>query len=157
MGVGPSAQLLARQGLAATSRATPSVRLAIDASPSVGYLEPMACHGHSRTDERHLALHRAAFENLAEQPELQARVLELLERWLGREDLRSSRRWLERWQEMLTSWSLAARKEHVLDQEHGQVLRQCSPLAPALTPRERWAVLKGIHERPDAERRAADP
>ena len=35
----------------------------------------------------------------------------------------------------------------VLDEEHGQMLRQCSPLAPVLTPRERWAALKEINQR----------
>jgi hypothetical protein len=44
-------------------------------------------------------------------------------------------------------------REHVLDAEGGQVLRQCSPLAPVLTPQERWAVLKEVNQRLEAEDR----
>jgi hypothetical protein len=115
----------------------------------------MPRHGHSRADARNLALHQAALLKLKQRPELQARVLELLDRWLGQEELQSARRSLETWREMLTSWSLAAVQEQVLDEERGQVLRQCSPLAPVLTPRERWAILKTVNERLEREERGS--
>jgi len=111
----------------------------------------MIRHGHSRSDERSLALHGAAFEKLRQRPELKGRVLQLVARWLGQEELQSSRRWLEEWRDMLTSWTLEAVREHILDEERGQVLRQCSPLSPVFTPRERWAVLKHVNERFKAE------
>jgi hypothetical protein len=42
---------------------------------------------------------------------------------------------------MLSSWEVDRIAGVVLDPDEGQTLRQCSPLGPALTPRERWAVL----------------
>jgi len=113
----------------------------------------MPHHGHRRADARSLELHRAAFEKLSRHPELRVAALGLVERWLEREEVRSSKRWLEEWRDMLSSWTLAAMVEHVLDAEGGQVLRQCSPLSPVLTPRERWAVLREVNKRLAAEER----
>lgn len=117
----------------------------------------MATHGHSSADARNLQLHRAAFEKLRANPALKARVLELTERWLSSKDHECSRPWLEAWREMLTSWDLGSLEREVLQPEHGQILRQCSPLAPVLTPRERWAVLREVNERLAAEERGAVP
>lgn len=105
------------------------------------YQEPMLDHGHKRADARHLLLHRLALEKLRQHPELRAPVLELLDRWLADVSLRPSHRWLAQWREMLTSWPFDRLAEAVLDQKDGQTLRQCSPLGPVLSPRERWAAL----------------
>ena len=45
---------------------------------------------------------------------------------------------------MLAAWPIERIAETVLEDETGQVLRQCSPLGPALTPRERWAALAEV-------------
>ncbi len=114
-------------------------------------------HGHFHADARNLELHRVALAKLRADPALKARVLALVERWLSSPEHECSRQWLEKWREMLTSWDIESMEAEVLDEERGQVLRQCSPLAPALTPQERWAVLKRINRRLAAEEGATPP
>ena len=110
----------------------------------------MKYHGHSKADARHLHLHSVALEKLWAEPELKPRVLELLDRWLRDPEHSSSRPWLEEWLKMLRDWPQERMAEVVLDEEKGQSLRQCSPLAPVLTAKERWAALKEINQRLDA-------
>ena len=107
----------------------------------------MLFHGHSKADARHLHLHRVALEKLRREPALKLRVLALLEKWLGGPEGQISQPWLEEWRTMLRDEPLDHVAKVVLDEERGQVLRQCSPLAPVLTPRERWAALKEINQR----------
>ena len=45
---------------------------------------------------------------------------------------------------MLSDWPLDRIAQVVLDLDGGQTLRQCSPLAPVLTPRERWEALAAV-------------
>jgi hypothetical protein len=104
-------------------------------------------HGHRRADQRNLHLHRAALEKLRTDPEVRARCLALVMRWLASPDLRASRQWLEEWHTMLREWPVERIADIVLDQERGQTLRQCSPLSPALTPRERWALIREARAR----------
>jgi hypothetical protein len=104
-------------------------------------------HGHRRADARNLHLHRAAIAKLRVDPTLRQRCLALVERWLATPDLRSSSRWLEQWRAMLGNWPLDRIAALVLDETEGQTLRQCSPLGPALTPRERWSLLREINAR----------
>jgi hypothetical protein len=101
----------------------------------------MSEHGHTEADLRHRRLHQVALDKLGGHPELLPSVLALLDRWLAREDLRPSRRWLEQWRVMLTAWPFEKLRQAVLDEEAGQTLRQCSPLGPVLSARERWAAL----------------
>lgn len=77
-------------------------------------------------------------EKLERHPELLAAVLSLLDGWIRNEELRASRIGLEQWRQMLTRWPFEKVRALLLDPERGQVLRQCSPLGPVLTPRERW-------------------
>lgn len=114
----------------------------------------MASHGHARSDLRHLHLHRVAIENLRRHPELRRACVALLDEWLERKEHAASRRWLMQWREMLSSWTVQQIAEVVLDPESGQTLRQCSPLAPVLTPQERWAALEEIERQPAANSRA---
>ena len=102
----------------------------------------MKRHGHARTDYRNLALHRAALDKLRLQPQLLSRVLALLEKWLADDALKDSRPYLRQWHDMLTKWPFERMAEFVLHPENGQAIRQCSPLGPALTPRERWSIFK---------------
>ena len=101
--------------------------------------------GHRMSDLRHLHLHRMALEKLRERPALRRQCLELLDRWLASPEQAPSRTWLEQWREMLTDWPLERIAGTVLDPEGGQTLRQCSPLGPVLTPRERWAALAEVN------------
>lgn len=110
-------------------------------------------HGHARADRRNLHLHARAIENLRRRPELRARVLELLERWLAGESTASSRAWLDEWRVLLRDEDVDRLAAVVLDPERGQSLRQCSPLGPALTPGERWEALREVNEALRRERR----
>lgn len=106
----------------------------------------MKHHGHSRADARNLHLHRAAFAKLRDEPALLQRCRALLETWLASPGQQPSRGYLEQWREMLDSWPLEQIAATVLDEASGQALRQCSPLGPVLSPRERWELLDEINE-----------
>ena len=75
-------------------------------------------------------------------------------RMASRTEHAPSRPWLMQWREMLSGWTPEQIADVVLDPESGQTLRQCSPLAPVLTPQERWAALEEVERRPrsDADR-----
>jgi hypothetical protein len=103
-------------------------------------------HGHFRSDRRNLHLHRVAFDNLRRHPERKRECIELVERWLADEDHAPARQWLDGWREMLSTWPIERVEAVVLDPDAGQTLRQCSPLAPALTPQERWAALEALEQ-----------
>lgn len=108
-------------------------------------------HGHERADQRNLHLHRVALKKLRRYPELTSHALELVEKWLEDEATQPSRAWLEEWRVMLSDWSVERMMDVVLDPQGGQTLRQCSPLGPVLTPRERWDALHEINERMRSE------
>jgi hypothetical protein len=109
-------------------------------------------HGHERSDRRHLHLHRVAIEKLGRHPELRGSCLALVEQWLRRPEHAPSKPWLIQWREMLSSWPTQAIADAALDPETGQTLRQCSPLAPILTPQERWAALEEVDGNAAVER-----
>jgi hypothetical protein len=91
-------------------------------------------------------------EKLRRQPELRRSCVALLDEWLERKEQAASRQWLLLWREMLSSWTVQQIADLVLDAESGQTLRQCSPLAPVLTPQERWAALEEIERQPVSDR-----
>ncbi len=91
-------------------------------------------------------------EKLRRHPELRRSCVTLLDEWLAQREHAASRPWLLQWREMLSSRTLQQIADVVLDPESGQTLRQCSPLAPVLTPQERWAALEEIERRPASER-----
>lgn len=97
-----------------------------------------------QSDLRNLHLHRAALEKLRAEPSLRAACLDLLARWLAAPEHRPSRPYLERWRELLTEATEEELVRVVLDPEGGQTLRSCSPLAPVLSPAERWALLRQV-------------
>ena len=101
-------------------------------------------HGHTKADARNLWLHRAALRNLRERPELRQPCLDLVIRWLEKPEQAPSARWLQQWREMLESWTDDRIAGIALDETAGQTLRQCSPLGPALSARERWRLLAEI-------------
>ncbi|MCC6811326.1 MAG: hypothetical protein IT381_28100 [Deltaproteobacteria bacterium] len=102
-------------------------------------------HGHSKADARNLGLHQVALKKLAQHPELRVRCIALVDRWLAMPERAPSASWLRDWRQMLETWSDAQLASVVLDEVGGQTLRQCSPLGPALTPRERSAALIEIN------------
>ncbi len=114
-------------------------------------------HGHRQAELRNLHLHRAALAKLHDRPEFRKACLDLVERWLVQPSLQASRPWLEQWRDMLASWDWQRLAETVLDEAAGQTLRQCSPLGPVLSPRERWSLLAEVERQLQAEKRETSP
>jgi hypothetical protein len=100
-------------------------------------------HGHAKAEERHLALHRLAFEKLRADPEGgKHKARELLERWLGMANLEASHLLFRRWQALLDRPVDEIEEEILGDTDHQLI--QCSPLGALITPRERFAVYQRL-------------
>lgn len=102
-------------------------------------------HGHRKSELRNLHLHHAAMEKLRREPHLREPCLQLVQRWLADPENGASHPWLQSWEQMLTSWDVPRMAAVVLDDLEGQTLRQCSPLGPVFSPRERWSLLATIN------------
>ena len=104
----------------------------------------MTDDGHRIAEERSLALHRLVAERVLASPELVDEARARLKRWLATGAFDPS--WGTRWLEILDrpTEDLAA-----LLTDPGQRardLRQSSPFAGAIDPRERWAVWRRAGE-----------
>jgi hypothetical protein len=97
-----------------------------------------ALRGHHRIDQRSLALHRAIAEKLRERPALLEMARENLDRW-SKENSRSQPYW-EAWREILSGPFEDLLELLVEDSERMTALRQATPLAGVLEPKERWAI-----------------
>jgi len=98
-------------------------------------------HGHAKTDERNLELHRLALRKLKAEPEAGRRkALALLDRWLAMPHLQRQIPLLRRWRELL-QWTPEQLEAYVLS-DAAQPLRQCSPLGALLGPRERFTIYR---------------
>lgn len=102
-------------------------------------------HGHYESDVRNLHLHRVAFAKLAREPELLVAVLSRLDAAIIHEGDRGNTSVRREWRRLLTECSLDAAAEVVLQPDSGQLLRQCTPFAGVLSPRERWAALADVN------------
>lgn len=98
---------------------------------------------HIRIEERSIALHRAVAERIRENPGLMKEAVKNLQRYLqqffskGREPSSA----LLEWQDILENLSLEEVLEFMVsDSERARRLRQSSPFAGILTPRERWRI-----------------
>jgi hypothetical protein len=103
-----------------------------------GMADANDCRGHGRIDARSLAMHRAIAAKLRASPELLSIATDNLRRWQGTAG---------RSQPYLTAWAeiLARPAEEVLDliqqdSESMRAMRQASPFAGVLSPKERWAI-----------------
>ncbi len=81
--------------------------------------------------------------HLERDPRLQKEALRLLETWLSREDLAGCHKHLRRWRELLLTKSVPEIRQCVFGADRD--LLQCSPLAVAISPRERFEVLASLH------------
>jgi hypothetical protein len=93
---------------------------------------------HRRIDERSLAMHRAIGEKLRAHPDLVDVALDNLKRW--EVTLVRSQPYWDAWREILQR-----PLEEVIallgeESERMTALRQATPFAGVLTPRERWAI-----------------
>lgn len=100
--------------------------------------------GHRLIEERSLWLHRAVADKARHDPGVLSRARERVEGWLL--DGSVHPRYAEAWRRLLSS-----EPEQVFDRlvdpgESMSALRQCSPFAGVLGPRERWRILRQARE-----------
>jgi hypothetical protein len=98
----------------------------------------MIARGHARVEARSLAMHRAIASKLRAQPELLAVAHDNIARWTAERG--RSQPYLDEWRRILArpiDEILALIEE---DSETMRALRQCTPFAGVLTPRERWDI-----------------
>jgi hypothetical protein len=93
-------------------------------------------------EDRILAQHRRIAERLADNPELIGRAKSNLHRWRSMRGDEPPPTWLVAWQEILDGSVDDVVAILTDSSEHGIWLRSCSPFAGALSPRERWQILK---------------
>jgi len=111
----------------------------------VGTLGEMNGVTHRLAEERSLALHREVARKLRERPELLDAARERVRSWL--ESGCASRHWAEAWNEALEG-SLDDVIALITDaSQRARDLRQTSPFAGVLDPRERWEILRRVRGR----------
>lgn len=93
---------------------------------------------HQEIDRRSLALHAAVAEKLQQQPELLAVARANLERW--RQGAGRSQAYLDAWEKILELPLEELTRQMLLPGEKMTAMRQASPFAGVLTPRERWRI-----------------
>jgi hypothetical protein len=110
----------------------------------------LSLQGHGRIDRRSLALHRAIAEKLRANPTLLAIAHDNLDRWSlvgGR-----SQPYWDAWREILDRPLGEVLDLMLEDNERMTALRQATPFAGILTPKERWAIYErfgqGLRENP---------
>jgi len=94
--------------------------------------------GHERIDRRSLALHHAVAEKLRAEPSLIGIARENLERWAATAG--RSAPYLDEWTRILDRPLEDVLRLIEQEGERMTALRQCSPFAGVLEPKERWAV-----------------
>jgi hypothetical protein len=94
--------------------------------------------GHARVEARSIALHKAIAAKLREHPELLAIAHDNLARWMA--DRGRSQPYFEEWKRILALPPEEMPALIVEDSERMTNLRQCTPFAGVLSPRERWDI-----------------
>jgi hypothetical protein len=94
--------------------------------------------GHRRIDQRSLAMHRAIADKLRADPSLLEIARDNLDRW-SRTGSASQVYW-DAWREILSRPLDEILDLLVDDSERMTAMRQTSPFAGVLEPRERWAI-----------------
>ncbi len=94
--------------------------------------------GHERIDQRSIALHRAIAEKLRGKPEVLEIAHRNLERWMAVET--RSMPYFQAWKQLLARPFAELLPLLTEDSEAMRALRQATPFAGVLTPRERWAI-----------------
>ena len=94
--------------------------------------------GHERIDQRSLAMHRAIAQKLRAQPELLQIARDNIERWYP--GAGGSKPYLDEWRRMLDFPLEELISLFLEDNQRMTALRQASPFAGVLEPKERWAI-----------------
>ena len=100
---------------------------------------------HDLAEDRSLDFHRAVASRLALEPELLERARERVERWV--EEGGRSVRYARRWREILSGPVSEISALLVDEGEEARALRQSTPFAGALDPRERWRLWREARAR----------
>lgn len=94
--------------------------------------------GHERIDQRSLAMHRAIAEKLRARPELLQIARDNIERWYPCAG--GSQPYLDEWRRMLDFPLEELISLFLQDNQRMTALRQASPFAGVLEPKERWII-----------------
>ena len=98
----------------------------------------VAGRGHERVERRSLELHRAIAEKLRAHPEMMRIAQENLKRWS--EKAGRSQHYFDAWRELLSRPLEEVLERIVEDTEYMRAMRQATPFAGVLDPKERWAI-----------------
>jgi len=100
---------------------------------------------HAAAEQRSLELHRAVAERLRSDPALVERARDRVVRWLREGTV--ARPYGEAWLALLGRPLDELTDFLVEPGERARRMRQTSPFAGALSPRERWGILRRMRER----------
>ena len=98
---------------------------------------------HIRIEERSIALHRAIADRIRTNPRLMEKARENLQKYLDQfaQENSPAPKYLTEWQDILTHRPREAVLEFLVSSgEKAGRLRQSSPFAGILTPKERWKI-----------------
>lgn len=98
----------------------------------------MPLDGHERIDQRSIAMHRLIAAKLRAAPELLEIAHDNLRRW--EQSAGRSKPYLDRWKELLTQPLDELEAKLIEDSETMRAMRQASPFAGVLSPKERWEI-----------------
>lgn len=104
---------------------------------------------HHLAEVRSLALHRAIADRLCDDPAVLLRARERVRDWARSGSVHPE--YVRAWQELLETDAVAVAAAIVVDDERMRALRQVTPFAGVVPPRERWSIWRRV--RADAERR----
>lgn len=107
---------------------------------AIGILVEMPAVKHRLAEERSLALHREVARRLRDRPELLEVARERVRGWLETGGV--PRYWAEAWDEALDGGLDEVIARITDTSENARALRQTSPFAGVLGPRERWEILR---------------
>jgi hypothetical protein len=100
---------------------------------------------HRLAEERSVAYHRVIAERLRDQPEVLENARRRVQGWLAQDG--ESRFYARKWSEILAGDPASVAAFLVERSEIADELRQSSPFAGALKPRERWRIWRETRDR----------
>lgn len=100
--------------------------------------------GHQEIEERSILLHRAVADRLLRDPAVLAKARQRVETWML--DGSVHPHYAAAWRRVLSLEPQEISERLVDPSETMRALRQCSPFAGALPPRERWQILRQARE-----------
>ena len=96
---------------------------------------------HQEIDQRSLALHQLVAKKIRDDPALLEKAKQILQRWRATVSPRTYA-YLDEWQRLIDQGMDVCLAVAVEDSERAAALRQASPLACLLPPKERFEFLK---------------